>query len=463
MLQITLTTIDWLVFFFIFALTILSVIYGNLRKKKVENEEEDYIDLILMGRRLTLPLFVATLVATWYGGIFGVAELAFNKGIYNFLTQGVFWYITYLIFAFFMVSNIRKSQAKTLPDLIGKEFGAKSAKIAAWLNLINVIPISYAISVGLFLQVLFGGSLIFNTTVGVILVMAYSTYGGFRAVVYSDLVQFFVMVSTVILIAFFSYNEYGGIDYLQAKLPSTHFDPTGGEKISSLLVWGIIALSTLVDPNFYQRVLAAKDVKTARNGILIATVVWVIFDLAMTAGALYARAVMPEANSQTAYLEFAIHILPPGLRGFALAGILATIISTLDSYIFIGATTLITDILDYNKIKNHTRAHHFAVILIGFFAIAASYLFKGNIIKVWKLFGSLSSSCLLIPVVVGKIFKTRIRDKQFFYASISGASFIFIWKIIDQVTDLPSIDELYLGSFMSLSVLTFFIIKKPTS
>jgi len=46
-------------------------------------------------------LFVGTLVATWYGGIFGVTFIAFEKGLYNFLTQGVFWYIAYLIFACF--------------------------------------------------------------------------------------------------------------------------------------------------------------------------------------------------------------------------------------------------------------------------------------------------------------------------------------------------------------------------
>ena len=47
-----------------------------------------------MGRKLTLPLFIATLVATWYGGIFGVAQIAFENGIYNFVTQGFFWYIS---------------------------------------------------------------------------------------------------------------------------------------------------------------------------------------------------------------------------------------------------------------------------------------------------------------------------------------------------------------------------------
>ena len=92
-----------------------------------------------MGRQLTLPLFVATLVATWYGGIFGVTQIAFEKGIYNFITQGVFWYFTYIIFALFMVTKIRKFHAVTLPEMMGRLFGPKSEKLSAIFNFFNTL------------------------------------------------------------------------------------------------------------------------------------------------------------------------------------------------------------------------------------------------------------------------------------------------------------------------------------
>ena len=56
--------------------------------------------------------------------------------------------------------------------------------------------------------------------------------------------------------------------------------------------------------------------------------------------------------------------------------------------------------------------------------------------------------------------KNKIKDREFTFASIGGASFIILWTIVDQIKKLPSIDELYLGSFMSLSILLFFIMKK---
>ena len=100
------TPVDWVIFFLVLGVTLASILYGqSLRAKLPEAEKNNTLELLLMGRKMTLPFFVATLVATWYGGIFGVTALTFEKGIYNFLTQGVFWYFSYLIFAFFLVKK----------------------------------------------------------------------------------------------------------------------------------------------------------------------------------------------------------------------------------------------------------------------------------------------------------------------------------------------------------------------
>lgn len=116
----TITSLDWIVFSLVAAITVLAVVYGHLKKKKTPLDAgATVIDFLLMGRQLTLPMFVGTLVATWYGGIFGVTEIAFSKGIYNFITQGLFWYIAYIIFALFIVRRVKRYEAVTLPDLVG--------------------------------------------------------------------------------------------------------------------------------------------------------------------------------------------------------------------------------------------------------------------------------------------------------------------------------------------------------
>ena len=50
-------------------------------------------EFLLAGRRLTLPLFVGSLVATWYGGLLGIGEIAYTDGLATWLTQGGSWYV----------------------------------------------------------------------------------------------------------------------------------------------------------------------------------------------------------------------------------------------------------------------------------------------------------------------------------------------------------------------------------
>lgn len=439
----TLSKIDIIIFSAIIFLTIFSVFYGQSLQKK-DNEKEGFLDLLIMGRTLTLPMFVATLVATWYGGIFGVTEIAFKDGIYNFITQGLFWYIAYIIFALFLTNKISPYKALTMPDLIGKMFGQKSAKLSAIFNFFNVLPIAYTISLGIFLQVLFGGELVWNMILGVSFVILYSMWGGLRAVVFSDLIQFLVMCISAFLVLYLSVSTFGGLEYLKDTLPQKHFSPTGRHGLAETLAWGFIALSTLVDPNFYQRCFAAKDQKVAKKGILISTFVWFLFDICTTFGAMYARSVIPEAESSGAYLTYAIQLLPEGLKGFFLAGILATILSTLDSYLFLAGTNLAYDLAP-KKYKGKMMIHHIGVVFVGLLSVVMAIVFEGNIKSVWKTLGSYSASCLLLPVIFGYIFPRKIKDIHFVIICSTGVIFTTIWRMLDRQGIWAEIDSLYIG------------------
>jgi len=443
-----LSSLDWIVFSAVLLLTFISVFYGqmlkNRRAKSSNSEELKFVELLLMGRQLTLPMFVATLVATWYGGIFGVTKIAFEQGIFNFVTQGFFWYIAYIIFAFFITQKVAQYKAVTLPDLVEKMFGPKSGKLSAVFNFFNVLPIAYVISLGLLIQALFGISFLLSMIIGVSIVVLYTLYGGFRAVVFSDIIQFFVMCLGVFFVLLFSYKLFGGLSFLKANLPDTHFALTGEVGIATTLVWGFIALSTLVDPNFYQRVFAAKNTKTAKRGILISTLIWILFDICTTAGAMYARAVIPDAAADKAYLIYALQILPNGVRGLVLAGILATILSTLDSYLFIAGTTVSHDMMP-KRFRGKVSFYHLGIIFVGILAIVMGLLFNGNIKNVWKTLGSYSASCLLLPVVYGYIFPGRIKDIQFVFASLLGVITVSIWRNISLPGFWQNVDELYMG------------------
>ena len=436
---------DWIIFFGVLFITFLSVLWGQRQKKKLtESEQMTTLELLLMGRSLTLPIFVATLVATWYGGIFGVTALTFEKGIYNLLTQGIFWYGSYLVFAFFMVKKIRSFNVMTIPELSGQLFGPKAARLTASLNFLNLLPLAYTISLGLFLKSMFGGTLFFNTSIGVLVVMAWSLWGGFRAVVFSDIVQFFFMILSVVLVVIFAWAQMGSPLEIFQQLPPSHLDWSGGESLSVILVWGFIALSTLVDPNFYQRVLAADSEKTAKRGIIISTVIWFLFDCCTTLGALYARVALPKANPQDAYLQFSIQLVPHGVRGLILAGILAIILSTLDSYLFNAATCVS---YDFFKLKSKFRHwhHHVALIFVGLISIFLGTHFEGNVVDVWKTLGSFSAACLLFPLMLAQWKPGLISEKLFCWAVSIGCLGIVSWKVFNKLYPFSTLDEFYIG------------------
>lgn len=445
-----LNNLDFLVFFALNALVFALVVFGR-RVLTGDKPASAIVEYLLMGRRLTLPLFVATLVSTWYGGIFGVTQIAFENGIYALITQGLFWYVSYIIFAFFMAARVRQTEAKTLPELIANMYGSKAGYAAAIFNLFNVVPIVYAISIGLLLQGLLDVSLWQGSIYGTLFVCFYSLFGGFRAVILSDIVQFFVMCVAVFLVVYFSYVEFGGLAYLKQALPEHYFKLTGKESVSTLFVWGLIALSTLVDPNFYQRCFAAKNVRVAKFGILLSTLMWFCFDICTVFGSMYAAAYAIDADSKSAYLDYALTILPiGGLRGFFIAGICATILSTLDSYIFIASNTISYDLMP-SRLQNKRAVQIGSIFFVGILAVVLGQVFEGSIKTVWKTLGSLSAGCLLVPVVVGFINKQLIDESIFLISIFVSSVAIAYWRNVEHSGFMQSIDDLYVGVVLSLT------------
>ena len=444
-------TADIIVFLLVLIVTVSAVIYGQMCRQKNGSKLLDYM---LMGRQLTLPLFVATLAASWYGGIFGVNEITFNYGIHNFVIQGVFWYIAYIIFALFLVDKVKHYQSITIPDLAYKMFGPKSAKTAAFFTFVNILPVSYVLSLGIFLNLICGLPVVWGMITGTVFVSLYAAWGGLRAVVFSDVVQFAVMCLAVFLVLVFSVSNFGGLEFLKSNLPASHFSLTGGNGWLNTLIWGAIALATLVNPAFYQRCFAAKDVKTAKYGILICTFIWFCFDICTTAGALYARALLPDALPSHAYFLYSVQLLPAGLKGFFIAGILAVILSTLDSFLFIASNTVAYDLLK-NKIKNKLLLNQICFFIIAALSIILALVLKGSFKKIWFTMGSYMSACLLIPMLAGYIWPDKIKDNTFVFSSLSAAVFMTLWAFIPRCGLAAQTDGFYIGLAVNIFIIGF--------
>ena len=432
--------------FFIFSLAIVVItVLPTLWRTK---RQDSPLNFLLLGRRITLPLFVASLVSTWYGGLFGVTRIAFEQGIYNFVTQGVFWYVAYLLFVFFVVDRVfAHKEATSMAELVGRIFGRKAAVVCAIFNVLDVIPVVYVVSLGYFLSVILDVDPWWSMVVTTLLVATYTARGGFRAIVLSDCFQFLAMFASLAAVTWFSVSTLGSPSWLFRHLPPSHLDPTGGESILQLTVWGGIALTTLVNPNFYHRCLVCSTPSQAKKGILISIVFWVVIDTMTTLGGLYARVSFPEADPANAFLQHALAVLPDGWRGFFCAGVVACIVSTVDSYLFIGGQTLSRDLLGSKSVG----AMRMAIFVVATLALLLAFHFDGHVKAIWKFLGSLAASGLFIPMTFALFSKQTDRETTFLWSCA-----IACLGVLGSQAFFPNhgVDALYVGILCNVGVWT---------
>ena len=435
-----------------------------------KEKRSDISSFLLAGRRLTLPSFVATLVSTWYGGILGVGEYSYKFGISNWLVFGVPYYVAALIFGIFIAKKARSGKLFTIPDQLERAYGKTVSIIGAFFVFVMTVPAAYILMLGVLLKFLFGLPLPLGLVLGITISTAYVMIGGFRSVVRTDVVQFSLMFLAFLILLPTAVAHYGGFSFLRANLPATHLQWHGGLGAQSIIVWFFIALSTLIEPSFYQRCFAAKNEKVAQRGIFFSIFFWIFFDFLTTFSGLYARAAFPHlTNPVTSYLVLGSHLLPPVLFGLFLAGLLATIMSTIDSYSFLAAMTFGRDFLwqllpvkTDEKIKYYTRL---GLIFSGILAIAIAY-FAQSVIRIWKDFGSVGTPALVLPMAVSFFPRLKL-GKKFALISIVGSSLIssgwLVSRYLNHGNYLWGIEPIYPGLIFSVIIFSMnFIFRRLT-
>jgi SSS family solute:Na+ symporter len=453
------------------------VLFVGYRSARRTNASEE--DFLLAGRTLTLPIFVMTLVSTWYGGILGVGEFSYRYGISNWVVQGVPYYIFAAVFAFFLAEKIRETNLFTIPDKLEAAYDRKTALLGSVLTFILMTPAPYILMLSVFLQMIFGWSLLVSLIVTAIVAVSYLFLGGFRADVETDVFEFFLMFIGFAVILPFCWSRFGGFEYLKTNLPPLHLTWHGGNSMQYILVWFFIALWTLVDPAFHQRCYAAKSGRVAKNGILISIFFWLVFDFMTASAGLYARASLPGLQEpMMAYPMLAEEVLPSIAKGLFYVGMLATIMSTLNTLAFVSAQTLGRDI--YLRLRRgrsplipaaaaqdtprggppdqanlSTRYTQVGLVLAFIVSIAIGVGIP-SVVKIWYTIGTVIIPGLLVPLMAAYFERLRIPAWCAFTAMASGWLISLGWLIAGTVggaTSYPlGIEPMYPGLAASLLV-----------
>ncbi|TMQ70588.1 MAG: sodium:solute symporter family protein [Candidatus Eisenbacteria bacterium] len=421
------------------------------------------VDYLLAGRRVTLPAFVATLVATWYGGILGVGEYSWRYGISNWLVFGVPYYVGALLFAWVFARRARTAELFTIPDLLDRHYGRGPAVLGALTVFLTSAPAAYVLMLGTLFAAMFGLPLVPCVVAAALLSLFYISRGGLRTVVFTDQVQFVLMYAGFVVMLGFLVARHGGLGYLTRSLPPAHFTWNGGNPAAAILVWYVIALSTLVDPGFWQRAYAARDPGVARQGVLISIVCWIVFDFLTTATGLYARAVLPRlAEPVFAFPELARVTLPPVALGLFYLAMIATVMSTVDSYGFIAAETIGRDLIWRLRQGAHEERVPFYTRL-GLWGAAgfatALALARPSVIALWHDVGSITTPTLLLPVGTALLRRGRVGSRWTALAMVLAFGVSLAWVLIKSFPPAGrpagyplDLEPIYAGLLVSLAV-----------
>jgi len=312
-------------------------------------------DLFLAGRSLGFAaigfsLFASNISSTT---LIGLAGSAYTTGIavanYEWMAA-----ILFLAMAVFTMPVFLRSRITTIPEWLEKRFDWRSRRYFSALTVFLSIVVDTAGGLyagAVVMQVFFPGLALWQTAVGLALIAGiYTAAGGLKAVVYTDVLQAIVLLigSAVITVLVFGEYDYSwsrataelGEQHLSLILPLD----------SDVLPW----LGTLIGVpvlGFYywsmnqyivQRVLGARDLTHARWGGTLAGFLKLFPLFIMVLPGAMAVGLFPDLdNGDTVFPTLVTEVLPVGLTGLVLAGLIAAIMSSIDSTLN-AASTLIT-------------------------------------------------------------------------------------------------------------------------
>ena len=444
------------------AYVFILIYIGFNRTKTSRSSSEEYL---LMGRRLSLPGFVASLVATWYGGILGLGENTYLYGIQTWFILALPYYVFGLIFAFFIAERISLEKFISIPDHFHNYYGHTAGIISALLILVIASPAPYILSLSILLQTFTDISFSWSLILSLIISLSYIWSGGFKSIIRTDIFQFILMYSGFVIILIFCWKEYGSPIELIGKLPQTFLDPLGGMKPQYILVWFFIAMWTFVDPGFYQRCSAVKAPGDAKKGVLISVFFWFIFDTLTITTGLYAKVAMEISSPLYTFPLLGSQILPPIFFGLFLVAILSTIMSTVDSLGFISAITFGRDIMWRIKtspiVKNHGKvleSTHFVqqgLFVMGFLALLLAITIP-SVVQLWYVTGSIIVPGILIPFLVTFHNKSNL-PKNIIQLMVLPVMVGIMWFIMGKITGGYPLDlePFYPGLLTSLIIYLF--------
>jgi SSS family solute:Na+ symporter len=417
-----------IIVFIIYFIVMLGV--GIYFFRKNESVEDYYVG----GRSMGSWHIGLSVVATDVGGGFsiGLGGLGFTIGL-----AGSWMLFTGLIGAWLsavvlipIVSKLSdKHKFFTLPHLFEHFYNSKVAMLAGIISAIGYIGFTSSqllagakLASATFVEIDFLTALIIMGVIAVI----YTGIGGMKAVIYTDTIQWIILMSGLIFIGIpISYYAIGGMDTIRATV-GPEFLSMGNVQWQQLVNWGITIIPIwFVGMTLYQRIYASKSEKQAKKAWFIAGLFeWPLMAFMGVILGLFSRVAFQ--NGMFADMGYSVSagmdpemglpvllntVLPVGLMGLMLSAYFSAVLSTADSCLMAASGNVQTDILSKlfkfkQDRKSQLVASQVVTLSIGVLALLlASYM--TNVLELMLYSYAFMVSGLFVPILVALYGKRR--------------------------------------------------------
>lgn len=409
-------------------------------------------------------IMMITMIATVFGGAstIGFAENIYSQGLIM-LVANTGWIFAYLFMGYFIAPNMGKyTGLLSVGDIMHKHYGMPGKLITGVLGFIFCIAIVAAQckAMGYLLNATFGIDPGYAILFGASILIIYSSFGGIKSVTITDVIQFAILIVIIPLIANIAVTKIGGVEELYNKIPSEKFSvfdhPRFWEFFVISILYGAFPAFSL-GPAPVQRMLMTKNTKIISNMYYVCALVSVPFEIMVALTGFTAFVLFPEISPGLALPTVINEMLPTIIRGFAITGVLAVIMSTADSFLNSGAILLVHDIIKPLSRKSYIpelKLTKFTTFFMGLTAIILATT-AGDIITLAFFAVSLWGPVMVIPLVCG-ILGFNCYPEAFYKSAIITIAIFILGKIF-----MPAELSYWIGLIcISANAICFFTITK---
>ena len=396
----------------VYAFLLLTLLVGLWAGRGIKDIKEYAIANKMYGT----GILTTTFLATYFGGYnaIGYQKYMLSYGLVAALA-GFGTIVTMVWFGRYVVPKLMYfKDSLTLGDMMQELYGAHGGIIAGLIGAVySICQVgTQLVAMGYICESMLGWPASQSIGIGGAILVAYASFGGVKSVTITDVLQFIVFVIVIPLIANLAISEVGGIKALLSQVPADKLTVVAHEQFPRYLVfffvWGIFPAS-LSSPPIVQRLLMAKHKHQAANMLYVSAAflffVRVLVALTCLAVVLLAPSLQPSAGG--AFIYVIEQYLSPAVKGLCVAGLLAIIMSTFDSFLNAGSLLFTRNVLKPSCARLNVAFDELKVVryigcLIGSIAILTALGVLDFEVRSLNFFAtSLFAPVITIPLVAG--------------------------------------------------------------